>query len=229
MVSLLFTASVYSMASHAANLPLGPLATQDIEEEQRQRLKQLEESNSSLQGLTPIPTLPDSQPQEDAQCVDIKEIQFSGNTQYSTQTLVEISGFQPGCIGLNTINEYLRNISNHYIEAGFVTSRAFMTPQDLSSGVLVIVIVEGKVEKVLFNGKGAGFLVMALPGISGSLLNLRDIEQGLDQINRLSRYNAQIKLLPSSQQGYSIVDIQTVEKRLVSAGAGFNNSGQKST
>lgn len=229
MVSLLFTASVYSMASHAANLPLGPLATQDIEEEQRQRLKQLEESNSSLQGLTPIPTLPDSQPQEDAQCVDIKEIQFSGNTQYSTQTLVEISGFQPGCIGLNTINEFLRNLSNHYIEAGYVTSRAFMTPQDLSSGVLLIVIVEGKVEKVLFNGKKADFLLMALPGVSGTLLNLRDIEQGLDQINRLSRYNAQIKLLPSSQQGYSIVDIQTVEKRLVTVAAGFNNSGQKST
>ncbi|WP_172380754.1 ShlB/FhaC/HecB family hemolysin secretion/activation protein [Vibrio sp. Vb339] len=219
----------YSTISHAANLPLGPLATQELEEEQRQRLEELEESNSALRGLTSIPTLPDSQPMLDAQCVDITEIQFSGNTQYDNETLTEISGFQAGCIGLNAINGYLRNISNHYIEAGYVTSRAFMTPQDLSSGVLLIVIVEGKVEKVLFNGEEEDFLVMALPGILGSLLNLRDIEQGLDQINRLARYNAKIQLLPSARQGYSIVDIQTVEKHLISAGVSFSNSGQDST
>lgn len=226
VLALLFSSPT---VSNAANLPLGPLATQDIEEEQRQRLKLLEESTNALQELTPPPALPDSQSIEDTQCIDVTDIRFSGNTQYDDQTLTEISGFQPGCMGLNTINDYLRNVSNHYIEAGYVTSRAFMTPQDLSSGVLLMVIVEGKVEKVLFNGKKADFLVMALPGISGALLNLRDIEQGLDQVNRLSRYNAQIKLLPSTQQGYSIVDIQTMEPRLVSVGAGFNNGGQKST
>ncbi|NOH78362.1 hypothetical protein F0231_01255 [Vibrio sp. RE86] len=45
----------YPTISSAANLPLGPLATQDIEEEQRQRLKQLEESTNALQELTPTP------------------------------------------------------------------------------------------------------------------------------------------------------------------------------
>ncbi|MEF1282702.1 ShlB/FhaC/HecB family hemolysin secretion/activation protein [Vibrio sp. M250220] len=223
------TFGLCSRGVSANELPLGPLATQDIEEEQRQRLKQLEESTNALQELTPAPTLPDSQLIEDTQCIDVTEIQFSGNTQYSNQTLAGISDFQAGCIGLNTINDYLRNISNHYIEAGYVTSRAFMTPQDLSSGVLLIVIVEGKVGKALFNGKDADFLVMALPGISGGLLNLRDIEQGLDQVNRLSRYNAQIKLLPSTQQGYSIVDIQSSEQKFTSLELGLSNSGQEST
>ena len=104
-----------------------------------------------------------------------------------------------------------------------------MTPQDLSGGVLQLVILEGKVEKVLFNGQESGALDMALPDSSGKVLNLRDIEQGLDQVNRLSRYNAQIKLLPSAQQGYSIVDIQSAPHKFGSVGAGFNNNGQKST
>lgn len=113
--------------------------------------------------------------------------------------------------------------------AGYVTSRAFMTPQDLASGELQIIILEGKVEKVLFNGQLSVSLDMAFPDISGKILNLREIEQGLDQINRLSRYNAQIKLLPSAQQGYSIVDIQSSEQKLSSLELGLSNSGQEST
>ncbi|GEK16003.1 peptide transporter [Aliivibrio fischeri] len=208
---------------------MGPLATQDIENAQKQRLEQLKENTDALQEVLPESALFKPLSIEDPQCIAIKEIQFLGNTEYSSQTLAAVADFKSGCIGLNTINNYLRKISNHYIEAGYVTSRAFMTPQDLSTGVLLIVVVEGKVEKVLLNGEHADFLVMALPGVSGSLLNLRDIEQGLDQVNRLSRYNAQIKLRPSTLQGYSVVDIQTVDKGSLSFGTGLSNSGQKST
>ena len=69
----------------------------------------------------------------------------------------------------------------------------------------------------------------AFPNMNGKILNLRDLEQGLDQINRLARYNAQIKILPGSEQGFSIVDIQTVDGRFWGAGIGFNNGGQDST
>ncbi|NOH23553.1 ShlB/FhaC/HecB family hemolysin secretion/activation protein [Vibrio europaeus] len=212
-----------------ANTPLGPLATQDIERQQQERLESLNESNESLQKLIPSQVLPSQEFEADSTCVQIKAITFSGNKIYDNSTLESISEFKPGCITLTQINEYLRLISNHYIEAGYVTSRAFMTPQDLSSGVLNIVILEGKVEKVLWNGEERQWLKMAFPMIADTVLNLRGIEQGLDQINRLSRYNATIKLLPSSKQGYSVVDLQTAEGQLGSIGVGFSNSGQKST
>ncbi|NOI81670.1 ShlB/FhaC/HecB family hemolysin secretion/activation protein [Vibrio tubiashii] len=212
-----------------ANTPLGPLATQDIERQQQERLESLNESNESLQKLIPSQVIPDPEFEADSTCVQIEAITFSGNKIYDNSTLKSISEFKPGCITLTQINEYLRLISNHYIEAGYVTSRAFMTPQDLSSGVLNIVILEGKVEKVLWNGEERQWLKMAFPMIADTVLNLRGIEQGLDQINRLSRYNATIKLLPSSKQGYSVVDLQTAEGQLGSIGVGFSNSGQKST
>ena len=212
-----------------ANTPLGPLATQDIERQQQERLESLNESNESLQKLIPSQVIPDPEFEADSTCVQIEAITFSGNKIYDNSTLESISEFKPGCITLTQINEYLRLISNHYIESGYVTSRAFMTPQDLSSGVLNIVILEGKVEKVLWNGEERQWLKMAFPMIADTVLNLRGIEQGLDQINRLSRYNATIKLLPSSKQGYSVVDLQTAERQLGSIGVGFSNSGQKST
>ncbi|OAJ93538.1 ShlB/FhaC/HecB family hemolysin secretion/activation protein [Vibrio bivalvicida] len=215
--------------SALANTPLGPLATQDIERKQQERLESLEKSNQSLQDLVPSKVIPESDKTTDGACVQIKAITFSGNNVFGDSTLKRISKFKPGCITLTQINEYLRLISNHYIEAGYVTSRAFMTPQDLSSGTLKIVILEGKVEKVLLNGEERQWLHMAFPMIADSILNLRDIEQGLDQINRLSRYNATIKLLPSSKQDYSVVDLQTPLGKLGTLGVGFNNSGQEST
>ncbi|MEF1285933.1 POTRA domain-containing protein, partial [Vibrio sp. M250220] len=147
LLLILTVFSVPPIAAQAVELPLGPLTSQDIENEQKQRLEQLEQNTSSLQQLVPTPTLPEPKPIESSQCLEIEAIAFQGNTIYDSNTLTDVSGFQSGCIGLNTINDYLRNISNHYIEAGYVTSRAFMTPQDLSSGVLLIVIVEGKVGK----------------------------------------------------------------------------------
>jgi len=212
-----------------ANTPLGPLATRDVERQQQERLESLNESNESLQKLIPSQLIPDPEFEADTTCVQIEAITFSGNKIYGDSALESISEFKSGCITLTQINEYLRLISNHYIEAGYVTSRAFMTPQDLSSGVLNIVILEGKVEKVLWNGEERRWLKMAFPMIANTVLNLRGIEQGLEQVNRLPRYNATIKLRPSSKQGYSVVDLQTAEGPLGSIGVEFSNSGQKST
>ncbi len=88
---------------------------------------------------------------------------------------------------------------------------------------------EGRLEKLLFNGEPQSFLNNAFPNLINQPLNLRDIEQGLDQINRLSRYNAQIKLLPGSAKGLSVVNIQTQTGRFGHLGAGLSNSGQDST
>ncbi len=211
---------------------LNPSTVQILEREQQERLQALEQSNQSLQTLIPAPLIPDSssgteEPSE--QCIPLSELSFSGNTLYSDDELLRVVKFTSDCLTLTDINALLRVVSNHYIEAGYVTSRAFMEPQDLSAGTLVITVFEGRVEKVLLNGEPSTLLFHALPFINGSVLNLRDIEQGLDQINRLSRYNAQIQLLPSDKPGYSIVDIRTPVGALGGIGVGFNNGGQDST
>ncbi|KJY81445.1 hemolysin activator protein [Vibrio galatheae] len=206
-----------------------PTTRIEQEREQAQRLEQLEQAKESVQQLQPLPVLPDSSGDVPDMCFDVDVIEFQGNHIFSDAELLALIQFTPACVGVAEINEYLRVITNHYIESGYVTSRAFMTPQDLSSGTLKIVVLEGKVEKVLWNGEVHPWLNMAFPAIADSVLNLREIEQGLDQINRLSRYNATIKLLPSSKPGYSLIDLQTSVGKLGSLGLGLNNSGQKST
>ncbi|SHE57738.1 ShlB/FhaC/HecB family hemolysin secretion/activation protein [Vibrio gazogenes] len=215
--------------SHNGMAPISPATQASIEQEQRQRLQEIEQAKQSVQQLSELPTLPPSETTRTQQCFPIQQIVFSGNTLFSHQQILAWIDFKPGCLGLPQINEYLRTITNQYISAGYVTSRAYLVPQDLTSGELKIVILEGKLEALKFNGRTEGFLNNAFPGLIDHIFNLREIEQGLDQINRLSRYNAQIKIRPGSKQGYSIVDIRSETRFWGNTSFGVENSGQKST
>lgn len=218
----------FSSFGEPINIP-SPNTRYEQEREQAERLEQLEHAKSSVKELESLSPLPAPRGEVSTVCFDIHTIEFEGNESFTDEEILAWLSFQPSCIGLAEINEFLRVITNQYVEAGYVTSRAFLVQQDLASGTLLIVVLEGKVENVLFNGEKVDDLHMAFQGVIGEILNLRDIEQGLDQVNRLSRYNAQIKLLPGSKQGYSIVDIQTGMGKAARLGAGFNNGGQKST
>lgn len=229
-ILLTSTLFVFLSAHSFAIDVLSPNAKQNIEREQKARLQQVEEAKKSIEALQPLPEVEAPTPSQDkGACFDIKGIKFTGNTVFTSEKLLALIEFQPSCVGLNDINNYLRIITNAYVSDGYVTSRAFLVPQDLTSGELTIVIMEGKVEALLFNGQPSNFLSNALPDVVGNILNLRDIEQGLDQINRLSRYNAKIALPPGKEQGFSIVDIQSSVGGISTFSFGFNNSGQDST
>ncbi|SHO57668.1 ShlB/FhaC/HecB family hemolysin secretion/activation protein [Vibrio quintilis] len=209
--------------------PEAPHIRSEIEREQAQRLEQIQDAKRELQQLQSVPVIPQPAVEQDKQCFPVEKISFSGQSVFNREQLLAFTGFEPACIGLPQINEYLRRITNQYIAAGYMTSRAFLVPQDLTTKELKILILEGKLESLLFNGKPQSFLHFAFPFLTGKILNLREIEQGLDQVNRLSRYNAQIKLLPGTKTGFSIVDIQTQPGHWLNGSLGVNNVGQEST
>lgn len=107
-----------------------------------------------------------------------------------------VAPWQGQCLGMGKITELLAHISDWYISRGYITSRAFLTEQDLSGGQLNIVVLEGRLEAIRLEGKTPRMLKMAFPGRVGSILNLRDIEQGMEQINRLRTEPVQIEILP---------------------------------
>ena len=60
------------------------------------------------------------------------------------------------------------------------------------------------------------------------ILNLRDIEQGMEQLNRVRQTPVEIEIL-RRQQGYSIVNLTASPEFPLSGSVSFDNSGQKST
>lgn len=72
-------------------------------------------------------------------------------------------------------------------------------------------------------------LKMVFPHLEGRVLNLRDIEQGMEQINRLRTTPVQIEILPAEQHGYSVVNLTATPEFPLSLSISLDNSGQKST
>ncbi len=133
-------------------------------------------------------------------------------------------------VAVSEINIIIRKITNEYIERGYITTRAYLPPQDLSTGKLIIKIIEGKIESlsVILNEKEvrAGY---AIPTSEEDVLNLRDLEQGIDQISRLGTYDAKIKIDAGKTDGTSAVLIQTKQKFPATFSARIDNYGAAST
>nr|WP_238582585.1 POTRA domain-containing protein [Trabulsiella odontotermitis] len=59
-------------------------------------------------------------------------------------------------------------------------SRAFLTEKDLSSGVLHLTVLEGRLQQIRLEGVPQRMLSMTFPGLKGKILKLRNIEQGIE-------------------------------------------------
>ncbi|WP_313434298.1 ShlB/FhaC/HecB family hemolysin secretion/activation protein [Atlantibacter hermannii] len=212
--------------------PLSPADRNSIEQQQQQLLLQNQQQRESLERATPFvrPAAPVQPVTASGPCFTVHRIMLDGTTlidERQQQRLVQ--PWQNQCMDMARINELTNKVSDWYISRGYITSRAFLTEQDLRSGELHFAILEGKLEKIRMDGVPERELKMAFPGLQGKILNLRDIEQGMEQINRTRTTPVQIEILPADKQGWSVVHLTAAPEFPLSASASFDNSGQKST
>ncbi|MEX5495933.1 ShlB/FhaC/HecB family hemolysin secretion/activation protein [Pseudomonas asgharzadehiana] len=196
-------------------------------EEQRRRLEELQDLPGK--GSTPeAPALP-----ADTRCFPIQDIELKGADSLSAADRARLlKPYLGQCLGVAQLNQLLKVITDYNIAKGRVTSRAYLPQQDLSSGHLQVLVVEGKLEGI----KGAQGstvtdreLAMAFPGKVGEALNLREVEQLVDQLSRLPSKQAQMELSPGAQIGGSEVLVRNQPQKPWRASLSRNNDGQKST
>jgi hemolysin activation/secretion protein len=196
-------------------------------EEQRRRLEELKE----LPGKDVKPVQPTAP--VDTRCFLIKDIELKGADSLSANEKTQLLKPYIGqCLGVAQLNELLKVITDHYIEKGLVTSRAYLPQQDLSGGHLKVLVVEGRLESLKSapeSGVSERELAMAFPGKTGELVNLREIEQLVDQLNRLPSNQAKMELAPGKNVGGSDVLVTNNAQKPWRVGLSRNNDGQRST
>ncbi|WP_170041146.1 ShlB/FhaC/HecB family hemolysin secretion/activation protein [Pseudomonas lurida] len=196
-------------------------------EEQRRRLEDIKElpGKSEAASATVAP--------EDSRCFLIKTIEFKGADALSVAERDRLLKPYIGqCLGVSQLNALLKAVTDQYVDRGLVTSRAYLPQQDLSSGHLQVLVVEGKLEG-LKAGEGSQLsereLSMTFPGQLGVPVNLREIEQLLEQLNRLPSNKAKMDLAPGSQVGGSNVVVNNTPQKPWLVSLTRSNEGQKST
>ena len=166
------------------------------------------------------------------QCHAVQHIVIRSSPHLAVTARQQIdASFAGHCLGVAEISQILGLITRNYIEQGYVTTRAYLPEQDLHLGTLLIDVVEGVVEQFKIDDKGANSVPLAtgFPGQPGRLLNLRDLEQGIDQINRLQSNNATLDIQPGSTPGASTVVIHNEASRPLHLFVSYDNQGSTST
>ena len=103
-------------------------------------------------------------------------------------------------LSLSDINKLIHAMNQSLMARGFSTSRIVVPEQNLSSGALRLVLQIGYIGTVRFaEGSDALYWKNLFPFHEGDILNVRDIEQGIEQAKRLPSQDISVQLLPSDQ------------------------------
>lgn len=208
----------------------------DAREQQRQQERErlLQKQNMPAVDMhiqQPDLSLPDY-PQNEHPCFTISSIQLVGeeaeNFQWALNAVNEAKG---RCLGSQGVLLVLNKVQNAILEKGYVTTRVMAQEQDLTRGELVLTLQPGRINAIRFNDGTSwrGRLWNAIPASSGNILNLRDIEQGLENFKRVPNVTADIRIEPGPIDGTSDLVVSWQEKRPVRLSLGLDDSGSKST
>jgi hemolysin activation/secretion protein len=246
-----------ALPSVAAPRPLqdpGQRLLQDQRDQQRHDEVQQSPAQIAVPAQSAIPNLPAGADVETLADVEpmfrITDIEFTGDSVLSRRQMDAIKQpFLGKQLGRNRINLLLRRLTEAFIAHGYITTRAYLGAQNLSSGKLEIKVVAGHVAAFTLNGKplrprdpssglldthGGGLVTdagtaWAFGDSQGDVLRLPDLEQGVDQINRLRRNQAEIQILPGEAPGDSVVAITNHYGDRFYYDAGVDNYGSPQT
>jgi len=134
------------------------------------------------------------------------------------------------CIGHGGINYLIQNLSAQILARGYSTTRIGIPEQDLANGTLKLTLVPGLIHELRFADTATtGTWKNAFPTASGKLLNLRDLEQGLEQMKRVPSQEVDMQIVPAGSMGESDVVITVKRGKPWKVVATLDDTGAKGT
>lgn len=144
-------------------------------------------------------------PLDETPCFALHRLQLAGEQLDQVPWLAAAAGMDwqtHPCIGVQGVQAILTRMQQAVLERGYVTSRVVAGAQNLQDGVLTITFLPGVLRHAEWaedsvGGAGRTSLAAALPARRGALLQLRDIEQGLENLQRVPGARADIQIIPA--------------------------------
>lgn len=204
---------------------------------QQQRQKALE------QQLTPsVPDVRLSEPSSsfgkiafpvETPCFPIRNVSLTGQDALPRWLpLQRIADQAQGrCLGGKGINLLMSTMQNRLVDHGWITTRVLAPTQDLKSGTLKLAIVPGYIRHVRLTEDSDDYIQLysSFPAHEGNLLDLRDIEQGLENLQRLPTVEASMEIVPGEQPGESDVVITRKQSKMWRLGLSLDDAGTETT
>ncbi|WP_065823998.1 ShlB/FhaC/HecB family hemolysin secretion/activation protein, partial [Photorhabdus australis] len=135
------------------------------------------------------------------------------------------------CLGDKGISQLITQLQDQLINHGYVTSRVLAPRQDLRTQTLKLVMIPGKIRHIRYTPDSGNYIqrITPFPAREGKLLDLRDIEQGLENLQRFPTVQAEMNIVPAAQPGESDIVLDWRQSRHWRIATYLDDTGSKST
>jgi len=177
-------------------------------------------------------------PEAESPCFVIEHIEVQGDEVPRFGWLLDALTLRDGrngplrrCLGAEGIRIVVQRAQRALVARGFVTSRVLVEPQQLADGRLRLSVIPGRIRQVRFAGPAARHpsVLTALPARPGDVLDLRDVEQALENLRRVPTVEADIEIVPGDDPGLSDLLVHWTQQRPLRLELSVDNSGSRDT
>ncbi|AEK61564.1 ShlB/FhaC/HecB family hemolysin secretion/activation protein [Collimonas fungivorans] len=138
--------------------------------------------------------------------------------------------YDGACVGKSGLNLIVKRLTSQILARGYSTTRIGIPGQDIAGGVLKLVLVPGVIRTIRLSDPNLyGTWRSAFPTGPGELLNLRDLEQGLEQMKRIPSQDVDMQIVPGEIPGESDVVIEVKRSKPWKFTGTLDDSGAKGT
>jgi hemolysin activation/secretion protein len=138
--------------------------------------------------------------------------------------------YEGQCVGKQGLDVLTKGLQGVILSRGYITTRVLLPAQDLSKGTLKFALIPGVVRNLKFaDADTRGTLKTAFPARDGDVLQLRDLEQGLEQMKRVPNQDATMQIVPGMSPGESDVVVTVKRTKPWSLVVSADNSGTNET
>lgn len=219
-----------------AGLAQAPPADPTGAEELRQRLRLEEEerlrreSAPAVRRERPALEADSLELPEEPRCFRIGEIRLDGADRGFSWARSYVERYRGRCIGEEGMNLIARRLTNRIVARGKATTRVGIPEQDVSTGTLRLVLIPGTIRRISFAEKGTrGLWQTALPARPGDVLDVRDLDQGLEQLKRVPSQDVEFAIYPGGATGESDLELKVKRTRPWRASLTLDDGGSSAT
>ncbi|MDF0606896.1 ShlB/FhaC/HecB family hemolysin secretion/activation protein [Neisseriaceae bacterium TC5R-5] len=212
---------------------LSPADQELIRQQQREQVQQ-----QQRQAPAPAIQLPRATaelgdyPADEQPCFPIQRILLQGEAAARFQfALADVQAATGRCLGVNGIHLVMRQVQNALLRQGYITTRVLVPEQDLNQGTLLLTVLPGRIHQIRFVEPVSRRATQAnaVPAKPGDILNLRDVEQALENFKRVPTLDVDIQIEPAANEGESDLVIAWQEATPIRLALSLDNSGADAT
>ncbi|MDR5762504.1 ShlB/FhaC/HecB family hemolysin secretion/activation protein [Caballeronia sp. LZ035] len=247
--------AILSLAAHAQEVPAfreqaaaaraNAEQTQQVQQQQEARQRETAISARSVRSSDPnIATYPELK--EEHPCFRIESFTLNvpttlpepQRTQGASTLPLDpfffarewLAHYRGRCIGRDGLTILTKALQQDLLSRGYLTTRVLVPEQDLTNGTLQFVLIPGVIHEIRFDQPVTwSSWRSAFPARPHDLLDVRALEQGIEQMKRVPSQDLDMKIEPTDQPGESDILLTLKRSKSWSIVTSIDNSGTRAT